>query len=59
LLTHSGVPDREIMHITGHKCEASLSSYNAESSENQKRRYSAILQGVDYNKSDVNNAVFL
>ena len=57
LLTHSGVPDREIMHITGHKCEASLSSYNAESSENQKRRYSAILQGVDSNKSDVNNTV--
>ena len=57
LLAHSGVPDREIMHITGHKCGASLSSYNADSSNNQKWRTSAILQGVDFNESDVNNTV--
>ena len=55
LLTHCGVPDKEIMHITGHKCEASLSSYNADLSDNQKKRYSAILQGIDSNESDVNN----
>ena len=57
LLTHCGVPDKEIMHITGHKCEANLSFYNADLSDNQKKRYSAILQGVDSNESDVNNTV--
>ena len=57
LLTHCGVPDKEIMRITGHKCEASLSSYNADLSDNQKKRYSAILQGIDSNESDVNNTV--
>ena len=57
LLTHCGVPDKEIMRITGHKCEASLSFYNADLSDNQKKRYSAILQGVDSNESDVNNTV--
>lgn len=39
LLAHSGVPDREIMRIARHKCEASRSSYNADPSDNQKRRY--------------------
>ena len=47
VLVDSGVFDREIMKITGHKCEASLSSYHSDSSDKQKRKYSAILQGAD------------
>ncbi|CAG2208757.1 unnamed protein product [Mytilus edulis] len=31
----------------GHKCETSLSSYHADSSGKQKRKYSALLQGLD------------
>lgn len=45
ILAHAGVPNREIMKITGHKCEASLDSYNADSSDKQKRSYSGILSG--------------
>ncbi|CAG2219073.1 KCTD1_15 [Mytilus edulis] len=47
ILAHAGIADREIMKITGHKCETSLSSYHADSSDKQKRKYSALLQGVD------------
>ncbi|KAJ8305693.1 hypothetical protein KUTeg_016238 [Tegillarca granosa] len=36
VLAQANVPNREIMKITGHKCEASLNSYNADSSEKQK-----------------------
>lgn len=36
MVAHSGVPDVQIMRITGHKCEASLSSYNTDSSNNQE-----------------------
>ncbi|CAC5417706.1 unnamed protein product [Mytilus coruscus] len=46
-LAHAGIADREIMKITGHKCETSLSSYHADSSDKQKRKYSALLQGLD------------
>ncbi|KAJ8316763.1 hypothetical protein KUTeg_005709 [Tegillarca granosa] len=45
ILAHAGVPNREIMKITGHKCEASLDSYNADSSDKQKRSYSGVLSG--------------
>jgi hypothetical protein len=48
LLTHCGVPDKEIIRITGHKCEASLSFYNADLSDNQKKRYSAILSSTKF-----------
>lgn len=44
LLAHSGVEAREIMRITGHKSEASLRSYNTDSTDKQKRQYSAIIQ---------------
>ncbi|CAC5385400.1 KCTD1_15 [Mytilus coruscus] len=47
ILAHAGIADREIMKITGHKCETSLSSYHADSSDKQKRKYSALLQGLD------------
>ncbi|CAG2211426.1 KCTD1_15 [Mytilus edulis] len=54
VLAHSGVSDREIMKITGHKCERSLNSYHSDSSDKQKRDYSAILQG---DSSDTPNAI--
>ncbi|XP_041355514.1 uncharacterized protein LOC121373129 [Gigantopelta aegis] len=44
LLSHAGVEAREIVKITGHKNEQSLSSCKTESSTAQKRHYSAILQ---------------
>ncbi|CAC5407169.1 KCTD1_15 [Mytilus coruscus] len=56
VLAHSGVSDREIMNITGHKCESSLNSYHSDSSDKQKRNYSAILQG-DSNTSETPNAI--
>ncbi|KAJ8304617.1 hypothetical protein KUTeg_018200 [Tegillarca granosa] len=40
ILAHAGVPNREIMKISGNKCEASLDFYNADSSDKQKRSYS-------------------
>ncbi len=53
MLAHSGVSDREIMKITGHKCEASLNSYHSDSSDRQKREYSAILQGEGLNYAEL------
>jgi hypothetical protein len=40
---HAGISDREIMTITGHKCDASLTSYHT---NQQKRKYAALLQGL-------------
>ncbi|CAC5384088.1 unnamed protein product [Mytilus coruscus] len=58
VLSHVGVSNREIMKITGHKCESSLDSYNADSSEAQKRKYSGILQGKSpRNQTATPNAV--
>ena len=45
LLAHAGVETREIMKISGHRNEASVRSYNSDSSAGQKRLYSSILQG--------------
>ena len=45
LLAHAGVETREIMKVSGHRNEASVRSYNADSSDAQKRAYSAIIQG--------------
>ena len=45
LLSHAGVDTREIMRITQHRNEGSVKSYNRDSSDAQKRQYSAILQG--------------
>ncbi|XP_063405987.1 uncharacterized protein LOC134689951 [Mytilus trossulus] len=56
VLAHSGVSDREIMKITGHKCERSLNSYHSDSSDKQKRDYSAILQG-ESNTGETPNAI--
>ncbi|CAC5361597.1 KCTD1_15 [Mytilus coruscus] len=57
VLSHAGVSNRKIMKITGHKCESSL-SYNADSSEAQKRKYSGILQGKSpSNQTVTSNAV--
>ncbi|CAG2213430.1 KCTD1_15 [Mytilus edulis] len=52
VLAQSGVPKTDIMKITGHKSEASLESYYQDSSEKQKRQYSAILLGNTENGSD-------
>lgn len=41
VLVHADVANREIMKSTGHKCDASLDSYNADSSNKQKRKYSS------------------
>jgi len=46
ILAHAGISDRKIMKITGHKCEASLTSYHADSSNQQKIKYSTLLQGL-------------
>ena len=45
LLAHAGVETREIMKISGHRNEASMRCYNADSSSLQKRTYSGIIQG--------------
>ena len=45
LLAHAGVETREIMKISGHRNEASVRCYNADSSSHQKRTYSGIIQG--------------
>jgi integrase len=45
-LAHAGVETREIMKISGHRSEASVKSYHADSSENQKRKYSSIIHGI-------------
>ena len=45
LLSHAGVDIREIMRISQHRNEASVKSYNRDSSDAQKRRDSAIIQG--------------
>jgi hypothetical protein len=52
LLSHAGVETREICKITGHKNDQSLKSYSTESSANQKRAYSAILQGHSHAHDD-------
>ncbi|CAC5418138.1 unnamed protein product [Mytilus coruscus] len=52
VLARSGIPKTDIMKITGHKSEASLESYCRDSSEKQKRQYSAILLGNSENGRD-------
>ncbi|CAC5400651.1 unnamed protein product [Mytilus coruscus] len=51
-VTQSGVPKTYIIKITGNKSEASLESYYQDSSEKQKRQYSAILLGNSDNGRD-------
>ncbi|XP_034020262.1 uncharacterized protein LOC117504829 isoform X2 [Thalassophryne amazonica] len=46
-LAHAGVEAKEIMRISGHRNEQSIRSYNSDSSEEQKRMYSAILHGQE------------
>ena len=45
LLSHAGVDTLAIMRISQHKNEGSVKSYNRDSSDAQKRQYSAILHG--------------
>ncbi|CAC5370116.1 unnamed protein product [Mytilus coruscus] len=47
ILAHAGIAYRETMKITGHKCESSLSSNHEDSSDKQRRKHSALLQGLD------------
>ena len=55
VLAHAGVSDREIMRITGHKCEKSLNSYHSDSSSAQKRLYSALLEGNTHDISSTHS----
>ena len=41
ILVQADISDREIMKITGHKCDASLTSYHT---NQQKRKYAVLLQ---------------
>ena len=42
-LSDNGIEARQIMNVTGHKCESSLRSYNTDNSNAQKRKISSIL----------------
>ena len=57
LLSHAGVDTRSIIRNSQHKNEGSVKSYNRDSSDAQKRQYSAILHGnsdeVPGNSSEV------
>ena len=46
ILAQADISDKEIMKVTDHKCKACLTSYHAEPSNQQKRKYSALLQGL-------------
>lgn len=50
VLSNNGVEAREIMRITGHKAESSLRSYHTDSTDKQKRTYSALLQNTTVTK---------
>lgn len=43
ILAENGVEARNIMRITGHRCESSLRSYNHDASDSQKKQMSNIL----------------
>ena len=54
-LSANGLEARQIMRVTGHKCESSLRSYEKDNTVSQKRRISSILSGnsVTVNRSIV------
>jgi hypothetical protein len=46
MLSNAKVPSRAIMGMSGHRCENSIRNYNSDSSSEQKREYSGILNSA-------------